>query len=740
MRIRVYALAPAVGLALALAAAPALHADEGMWMPQQVPALADRLKALGFAGDPAAFSDLTGFPMGAIVSLGGCSASFVSPEGLIATNHHCVTGALQYNSTPDRNLLKDGFLAKTKDAELPNGPGSRIFVTTSFTDVTEEITGKIDPKLSDRQRFDLIERRVKERTAACEKSGLRCRVASFYEGGKYFEVGQSEIQDVRLVYAPPASIGNFGGETDNWQWPRHTGDFSFYRAYVARDGKPATYSKDNVPYVPKHWLRVSPKGASEGDVVFVAGYPGRTSRLDTWGEVKDTMEWSYPRVVRRAKEQLAILEELGKKSKETQIKVAARVRGLANGMKNREGVLEGMKKGNLLEKKQAAEKDLRLWIEADAKRKATYGPVLDEIGAMQAVKEKTRERDAVLGGLFAASNLLGSANTIYKLSLERPKKDLDREPAYQERNWSRIKEATERAERTIDLPSDRALLRYVLREAAALPAGQRLEPVDKAVSLAAGMPPADADKAIDAFLDGLYAGTKLGDKATRLALLEKSTADVLATKDSFIAFAAALEPAGRAVEEREKELAGKASRLRPLYARALVEKSGGLLAPDANGTLRVTYGVVKPVSPRDGMVYLAQTRVDGVLEKYKPGDDEFDLSPKHVDAIRKFQATRRSPFADPKLRSVPVNFLSSVDTTGGNSGSATLNAKGELVGLLFDGTYETIASDFIYDTEKTRSIQVDTRYMLWVMSEVSGATNLLQEMGVDPSVSPAPGL
>ncbi len=221
---------------LVLLAAGAL-ADEGMWMPQQIPQLAPRLKEMGFQGDPQAFADLTGQPMGAIVSLGGCSASFVSPDGLIVTNNHCVQGALQYNSKPDRNLMVDGYLAKTRSDELWNGPGSRVYVTVSVKDVTDEIAGKLDPKLTDRKRFDAIEQRVKAKTAECEKGGLRCSVSPFFEGLKWFELGQMEIQDVRLVYAPPAGIGNFGGETDNWQWPRHTGDWSFYRAYVSKDGK-----------------------------------------------------------------------------------------------------------------------------------------------------------------------------------------------------------------------------------------------------------------------------------------------------------------------------------------------------------------------------------------------------------------------------------------------------------------------------------------------------------------------
>jgi hypothetical protein len=285
--------------ALVLAAVIGLRAEQGMWMPQQIPDLAARLRALGFAGDPKAFADLTGQPMGAVVSLGGCTASFVSPDGLIVTNHHCVTGGLQFNSTPQRNLLTDGFLATTRSEELSNGPGSRVFVTTSVTDVTGAITGKMDASATDRQRNDTIDRRIKERVAACEKAGLRCGVTSFFEGLKYFEIAQLEIRDVRLVYAPAEGIGVFGGETDNWRWPRHTGDWSFIRAYVGRDGKPAVYSKDNVPYKPAHWLKVSAQGANPGDLVFVVGYPGRTMRHRTFAEIRETTEWTLPRSVCR---------------------------------------------------------------------------------------------------------------------------------------------------------------------------------------------------------------------------------------------------------------------------------------------------------------------------------------------------------------------------------------------------------------------------------------------------------
>lgn len=709
--------------------ATGLFAEEGMWMPQQIPQLGARLKALGFTGSPEAFADLTGQPMGAVVSLGGCTASFVSPDGLIVTNHHCVTGGLQFNSTPQRDLLKDGYLAKTRADELPNGPGSRVYVTTSVTDVTNSITGGIDPKSTDRQRYDLIDRRVKERVAACEKNGSRCNVASFFDGLKYFEIAQMEIKDVRLVYAPADGIGVFGGETDNWRWPRHTGDWSFLRAYVGKDGKPATYSKDNVPFHPKHFLKIAAQGIKPGDLVFVTGYPGRTQRHQTYAQVKETTEWTMPRAIRLAQEQLAILDRLAKQDKAIALKVAGRVQGLNNGLTNQKGMLEGLVKGGSLAKKQAQEKELEAWIAADPARRQKYGDVLPALNALQAESEKTRERSAAMASLSSASSYLGAAETLYRLSVERPKQDIDRDAGFQQRDWPRLRDGQERLQRTMDPSVDGALLRWALGRVAALPAGQRIDPIDQAAGLRPGMPAADAARAIDAYVGTLLAGTRLGDREFRLGLLEKSTADLLATRDSFLLLAAALDPLAAANREAAKDRGGARSRLAPRYMEAMLAKAGGLVAPDANSTLRVTYGQVKGVDAKDGLYYKPQTTLAGILQK-NTGEGDFNAPKVQLDAIQALRAGRKTPYLDKALGDVPVDFLSTVDTTGGNSGSPTLNAKGELVGLLFDGTYESVASNFLFDPVTTRSIHVDVRYMLWNMSEVDGASNLLEEMGM----------
>jgi len=703
-----------------------------MWMPQQIPEIQKQLVARGFRGDAKAFADLAGSPMGAVVSLGGCSASFVSPDGLIVTNQHCVTGALQYNATPERDLLVQGYVARTHEDELWAGPGSRASITVSMKDVTQEITGDLDPKLDDRKRYDAIERRSKERVKACEKDGMRCRVASFFEGNRYFEIAQLELHDIRLVYTPAEGIGNFGGEADNWRWPRHTGDFGFYRAYLGKDGKPAQHAKDNVPYHPKRWLKLDPQGAGPGDWIVVTGYPGFTRRHETYEEIRRMVEWSLPRSIERAEDQIALLEAVSKDDPDIRIKVANRVRGLNNGLTNNRGKLKGLVDAHLLEAKQARERALTTWIAADPARQREFGGVLEALDAIVAEENRTRLRDAVLDDVAGGSSLLSAARTVHRLSLERAKPDLDREPAYQERNWPRIRERQERLQKSLDLTADRVVFRYNLLEAASLPEGSRIAALDAAAGLQSRMGEADAARAIDEFLARLYAGTRLADADARLALLDKSTVELRGAKDSFIDLAVALYPDTEEAENRDKKNEGNRTRLAPTYMRALLGFSGGLLPPDANGTLRVTFGRVEGVAERDGILYLPQTTLAGVVEKCT-GKGEFNAPQRQLEAIAALRAGHTTPYVDPKLLDVPVDFLASVDTTGGNSGSPALNDRGELVGLLFDGTFDTVASDIVFDPVRTRSILVDVRYMLWVMDEVDGVERLLAEMGIPPS-------
>ena len=413
------------------------------------------------------------------------------------------------------------------------------------------------------------------------------------------------------------------------------------------------------------------------------------------------------------------------------IKIGNRIRGLNNGLTKNRGVLDGLIKGGMLEKKLEQQRVLSGWIHATPERLTLYGESLPGLEALRVEAAKTRERDALFAELRGGRNtdtIFGAADTIVETAVNRPEKDFDREPEVQERNWTRNRESMERMQRALDRAADRALLRYQLQEIARLAPNERIETLDRSVGLAAGMSPAEAGGAIDAFLDRLYAGTKLFDKDYRLSLLDKSLKELAAAGDPFIDLAVSLLPTRDQLRETGKARQGARYRLIPRYMTALLEKSGGLVAADANGTLRVTYGRVSGVDSKDGLAYKPQTTLAGIVEKQN-GSGEFDAPQRELESIQAVRAGRETPYLDPALRDVPVNFLSTVDTTGGNSGSATLNARGELCGLLFDGTYDTVASDILYDPVRTRSIHVDSRYLLWVLTEVDGASRLLEELG-----------
>ena len=708
--------------ALAAAAlASRLLAGEGMWMPEQVPQLAPELVKMGLKLDPRKLADLTGDPMGAIVSLGGCSASFVSPQGLIVTNHHCVYSYLQYNSTPEKDLIEKGFLAKTTAQEIPAAPDARVWVTTSIEDVTDRVLPRAGEKLSDLERFERVERRRKELVRDCEKGGgVRCTVPSFFEGSKYWRIQQLEIRDVRLVYAPPRGIGNYGGEVDNWMWPRHTGDFGFLRAYVGPDGRPADFAAGNVPYKPKHILKVSTADVDPGDMMMTIGYPGKTYRYELASEVREAQDFDLPTSIRYRKELIRILEDAGKANKDVDIRNAARVRSLLNYLKKYEGTLEAFDKGRLIDRRTAEEKELAALVAGDPAARRTHEAALAGIAKWNARLIETRERDAVLEWLFSASPMLSQANTLWRLSGERPKNDLDRAAGYQERDWKRLSAAVRRAQRTIEPGSDRAGLRYFLLEAAKLPAGQRIPAVDEALGNG------DLAAAVDKLLDRLYGGTKLADAKERLAMFDESRTQLEGRNDAMLGFAKALRRTLDEKEKRDNEVAGAMMRLRPEYVALLQKQRKGRVYPDANGTLRVSFGKVEGYAPRDSVEYAAQTTLHGIVEK-ETGQDPFDSPSLLLSASR---AKKVGPYVDPDLGDVPVDFLSSGDITNGSSGSATLNASGELAGLAFDGNYEAMGSDYLVNPDVTRAIHVDTRYMLWVMDAIDGAHNLIREMGL----------
>lgn len=711
-------------LIVAVAASFGAQADEGMWQPHQLPAMADELKAKGLEIDAKSISKLTEFPMNAVISLGGCTASFVSPKGLVVTNHHCAYGAIQYNSTPEKNLLQDGFLAKTFADELPATPGSRVYVTEDVTNVTERVKGGLEGKVGS-DFYQGVESQEKALVAECEKEdGYRCQVYSFHGGLEYYLVKQLEIRDVRLVYNPAASVGKYGGDVDNWMWPRHTGDFSFYRAYVSKAGKPADFSSDNVPYEPKSFLKVSAKGVSDGDFVMVAGYPGRTNRYRTANEVQNQFEWAYPEGKLLRERFIEIIKDTAPEGSDERIKYESQIAGLANYAKNFTSMIEFYGKSTMLADRKAREAELAAWIAKDSSREAKYGKTLAELDALIAKSKAHQERDMILS-YIGSTTMLPTARSLYRLANEKQLPDMQREPGFQERDMTRLKASMERIDRRYAPSVDKAVLFDMLKRYAALPEEKRLPALDKAFGIDKKFNEAKLSKT----LDKMYAKTELGKKDVRLAWMDKSVADFKASKDPFIQFAVAMYDTDMAEEKKEKELDGELMKVRPQYMDAIIAynlEQGKPVYADANSSLRVTVGHVKGYSPKDGLVAVPFTRLEGIVQK-DTGVDPFDAPKKELELIKQKQY---GDFYVKAIDSVPVNFLSTLDTTGGNSGSPTLNGRAELVGLLFDGVYESIIGDWAYDDNINRSIQVDSRYMLWVMKYLDHADNLLAEMEI----------
>ena len=712
-----------VAALMACAASAPLAAKEGMFTPGQLPEIAEDLRKTGLEVSPEALSDLTGFPMGAIVQLQGCSGSFVSDEGLVVTNHHCARGSVQFNSTAENNYLENGFLAKTKGEELPAAPGSRVYVTTEISDVTARVRDGIEA-MSATERYDTVDQRVKDITAECEQdAGFRCLVASFYGGKEYTLIKRLEVKDVRLVYAPADAVGKYGGDIDNWMWPRHTGDFAFYRAYVAPDGSSAEYAEENVPYAPEHHLKVSAAGLDDGDFVMAAGYPGSTNRYTRLGEVKNTFEWSYPTFVTLLNDWIDTIEAAAPEGSDARVKYESRLAGLNNFEKNLRGQIDGARRVGLVDRRRAREDALNAWIAADASRQ----PYAAAIAALDALSEEsaTAARTNFWYNNATRPQLLGAAQRLYRLAKEKEKPNAQRESGYQDRDMAFFRQGLQALDRRYDASVDKAEWLLFLNGYLAQPEAERVAAFDQAL----GLTGVDDAKQIDAIVDGYYTGTSLDESDTRLALMDATAAELEASDDPFMKLAIALYTYERKLEDESEEREGRALALRPAYMDAITQwqrEQGLATYPDANSTLRVTYGTVLGGSPKDGMAYLPFTTLEGILAK-DTGVDPFNAPETQLKEIREKDY---GGYALDSIGSVPVNFLSDLDSTGGNSGSATLNGRAELVGLLFDGTFESVNSDWDFDPRTARTIHVDTRYMLWVMDQVDGAHGLIAEMDV----------
>ncbi len=703
-----------------------------MWQPMQMtlPQHVEIFQKLGVAIDSKVLANPLAAPLAAVVWLGGCTASFVSPQGLVITNHHCVQGALQVNSTKEQNLVENGFLAKTMAEEKSAGPAQRIMVAQAFSDVTETMRAGLEAIGDPIARKEESEKRQKRLQSECEKgrTGMRCEVRSFFRGAQYLLIEYLELRDVRLVYVPKRSVGNYGGEVDNWAWPRHTGDFSFYRAYVGKDGKPADYSPDNVPFRPAHYLTVSAAGVRASDMVMITGYPGTTNRISLASEVRHDVEWTYPYVIALLKERYALAEKYLTAEGDTAIKAGVLKQTVQNGLEKWQGVLSGLTKGDLLLRKDALTAKVKEWAAQPGKE--AYKLAIDKLESLLAEERRSARVDFDRNQVLRGSNLLNVAMTATRLVEERQKPDAERKPGFQDRDQPRILAGQKQFARQYDATIDHANFRLMLVRALQLPEADRPW---LAVLLGLKKGTKVTEALIDRTLDTWYKTSKLADEAVRLPLIAQGTAkDLAASKDPFVMAAQRIWPTFKAEEKRVDARIGEVMLLSNVFAEAMRQTLGGFLSPDANATLRITYGTVKSFRPESTVeADWPFTTAAQILTKDK-GAEPFDAPKPVLEAIK---AKKYGPYADAALGGeLPVNFLSDLDITGGNSGSPTLNHKGELVGLAFDGTLEGVASDVVFDGATTRTITVDARYMLWMMDAIDGADHLLVEMGLTPAL------
>jgi len=709
---------------LLFAGTPSTHADEGMWPLYDLDKLPfEQFHERGLALRATDIYNPDGGGLNeACIQISGGSASFVSADGLIITNHHIAFSALQRASTATQNIIRDGFYAPTRADEIP-AIGYRVFVPIGAEDVTDRVLAALSDDMTDDERYEALRKINKQIVDEAEADGdVKCEVAEMFDGIQYTLFSYIELQDIRIVEAPPASIGVYGGDIDNWMWPRHTGDFSFLRAYVGPDGKPAEYAADNVPYHPKVWLKVSSTGVRKGDVAMVIGYPGRTSRYTTSFALDDLINESLPSRIDSYRATLAIMDSAAASDSEIAVRVASTVTFMNNGLKNSEAMVVGFARGHVLEKKRADERQMTEFFEQHPDLNEKYGWVLPAFDSLYGIQNQSREHDRVLSRL-GFIDYVSMAGRSVRWAEEREKPDLERGRGYRDKDSANVVRRM-RYEQINLVPSlDKQLFHRVIEQALDLPDDQRITAID---SIFAGVPETDRESYIDNWIDSLYTNTMMGEYDARAAVFGKTLDELAELHDPFIDLSLALRDENQEQRDRRKEHAAAESRLMPALIGAYAAWKGGAMYPDANSTQRFNFGEVRGYSPGDAVWYNYATTLSGVMEK-ETGEDPFIVPPELKAA---YDSHDFGPYVDPTLDDIPVNFVTTNDGTGGNSGSPVINGRGELIGLDFDTNYEGVVKDYYYDSPASRAIIVDVRYVLFVIDKVYHLDNLVDELTV----------
>lgn len=696
-----------VSVAAALMLGFSAMADEGMWMLPLLQKLnAGAMKDLGCRLTPDQIYSVNHSSLkdAIVIFGGGCTGEMISDKGLLVTNHHCGYSSIQQLSSDEHNYLEDGFWAMNSNEEIPV-PGLSVTFLVNMSDVTEAIEGA----KSDEERKAVSEALVKdseERNPGCD-----VELTSFYNNNVHYIIVYKVFRDIRFVGAPPASIGKFGGETDNWMWPRHTGDFSMFRVYAGKDNEPAEYSEDNVPYVPKQSLRISLKGVNEGDYTMIMGYPGRTQRYQTEAQLNHMMALNDIAIEARTLRQ-DIMWKWMEKDPSIRLKYANKYAGSANGWKKWIGEKKAFKDLNIIEKEHDKEARFQKWVDKNKKRHGLYGTAIADIAAGIKANEQVDLDVKLLSETLYRTELV-NLSSAYLGGRNRSLKSGADSVTAEAAGLEALKSAFEDYYAPLDKEETAALLKFYREKARP----------ENYPDLGEDFATMDIDK----YVDELFRTTIFTSYDKAKEAIENGGKEVT-LHDPVNTLATALVNVFVKLRGEQNPDAAKSIRAASkAYTAGLMEwNKGKAMYPDANFTMRLTYGTVKSYSPKDALNYRYYSTIYGVMEKEDPSNYEF-IVPNKLKQLYVKRDYGQYAMADGNL---PCCFLTTNDITGGNSGSPVLNADGELIGLAFDGNWESMSSDVMFEPDLQRCICVDIRYVLFLVDKFGGAGYLLQEMNI----------